>query len=354
MIHNRIIFTFSVVKLNNVTSSLIITLLVIVALVFAKSIIVPFVVALLIWFIVKKMRNLIDKIRFVHKYIPMWVKTLSASFIIFASLFFIGGLLTTNIENISTSYQDYASNAGMITEKLNKLLGINLNEEIVKFLQGFEFTSYLESFFNSISELLGSMVMIIFYTVFLFIEETLFQRKIGMIFSESGNKDGFQSTLTKIDKSLSSYISLKSLIALMSSTLSYFILLGVGIDSPVFWAFLIFMFNFIPSVGPILGTIMPALFSLLQFGEFAPFLIILISLGVVAVLVGSLVEPRLMGNTLNISPLVTILSLAVWGAIWGIIGMLLSVPITVTMIIIFSQFKGTRNIAILLSEKGNV
>lgn len=341
-------------KLNNATSSLIITLLVIVALVFAKSIIVPFVVALLIWFVVKKMRNLIDKIGFVHKYIPMWVKTLTASFIIFASLFFIGGLLMTNIENISASYQDYASNIGMITEKLNRLLGINLNEEVVKFLQGFEFTSHLESFFNSVSELLGSMVMIIFYTVFLFIEETLFQRKISIIFNENGNKDGFQSTLTKIDKSLSSYISLKSLIALMTSTLSYFILLAVGIDSPVFWGFLIFMFNFIPSVGPILGTIMPALFSLLQFGEFTPFLIILISLGVVAVLVGSFVEPRLMGNTLNISPLVAILSLAVWGAIWGIVGMLLSVPITVTMIIIFSQFKGTRNIAILLSEKGNV
>ena len=196
--------------------------------------------------------------------------------------------------------------------------------------------------------------MIIFYTMFLFIEETLFQRKISMIFNENGKKDGFQSTLKKIDKSLSSYISLKSLIALMTSTLSYFILLGVGIDSPVFWAFLIFMFNFIPSVGPILGTIMPALFSLLQFGQFTPFLIILISLGIVAVLIGSFVEPRLMGNTLNISPLVAILSLAIWGAIWGIIGMLLSVPITVTMIIIFSQFKGTRNIAILLSEKGKV
>jgi|TARA_B110000093_G_C12736131_1_gene312365 predicted PurR-regulated permease PerM len=175
-----------------------------------------------------------------------------------------------------------------------------------------------------------------------------------MIFNENGKKDGFQSTLKKIDKSLSSYISLKSLIASMTSTLSYFILLGVGIDSPVFWAFLIFMFNFIPSVGPILGTIMPALFSLLQFGQFTPFLIILISLGIVAVLIGSFVEPRLMGNTLNISPLVAILSLAIWGAIWGIIGMLLSVPITVTMIIIFSQFKGTRNIAILLSEKGKV
>ena len=341
-------------KLNNITSSLIITLLVIVALIFAKPIIVPFVIALLIWFIVKKTRNLIDKIGFVHKYIPMWVKTIAASFTIFGLLLFIGQLLTLNIENLSGSYEEYASNVGDIAKKINAVFGININEEITKIVQDFQFTTYLESFFESISELLGSMVMIIFYTVFLFIEETLFQRKIKLIFSENGNLEAFQSTMSKIDKSLSSYISLKSLIALLTSTLSYFILLGVGIDSPMFWAFLIFMFNFIPSVGPILGTLLPALFSLLQFGEFTPFLIVLISLCVIAVLVGSLVEPRLMGNTLNISPLVAILSLAVWGAIWGIVGMLLSVPITVTMIIIFSQFKSTRNIAILLSEKGKV
>ena len=198
------------------------------------------------------------------------------------------------------------------------------------------------------------MMMIVFYTVFLFIEESLFQRKIEIIFKEEGNKDGYHQTMAKIDKSLSSYISLKSLIALLTTTLSYFILLAVGIDSPLFWAFLVFMFNFIPSVGPILGTILPAVFALIQFGEFTPFIIILLSLGSVALLVGSFVEPRLMGNTLNISPLVAILSLAVWGAIWGVPGMLLSVPVTVTMIIIFSQFKSTRNIAILLSEKGKV
>lgn len=153
---------------------------------------------------------------------------------------------------------------------------------------------------------------------------------------------------------MSSYISLKSLVNLLSAALSYFIMLGVGIDSPLFWAFLIFVFNFIPAIGPIIGTIFPALFALIQFGEFAPFLVILFGVGGTVVTVGSFVEPRVMGNNLNISPLVAILSLAIWGSIWGIIGMLLSVPITVAMIIIFSQFPKTRTIAILLSEKGRI
>ena len=196
--------------------------------------------------------------------------------------------------------------------------------------------------------------MIIFYVVFLFVEESLFQHKIKLIFEPRNRFDKVSQILQKIDKSMSSYIGLKSLVSLLTTTLSYFIMLAVGIDSPVFWAFLIFMFNFIPSIGPILGTLLPALFCLIQFGTFTPALIVLFGVGGVSVLVGSLVEPKLMGNTLNISPLVAILSLALWGSIWGIIGMLLSVPITVAMIIIFSQFPSTRSIAILLSEKGRV
>jgi len=198
------------------------------------------------------------------------------------------------------------------------------------------------------------MVMIIFYVVFLFVEESLFQHKIKLIFEPNNRFEKVSGILTKIDKSMSSYIGLKSLVSLLTTTLSYFIMLGVGIDSPLFWAFLIFMFNFIPSIGPILGTILPSLFCLIQFGTFTPALVVLFGVGGVSVLVGSLVEPKLMGNTLNISPLVAIISLVLWGSIWGIIGMLLSVPITVAMIIVFSQFPNTRSIAILLSEKGKV
>ena len=76
--------------------------------------------------------------------------------------------------------------------------------------------------------------------------------------------------------------------------------------------------------------------------------------GAIQVIVGNLVEPRLFGKSLNVSPLITILSLAIWGKIWGITGMVLSVPITVIMIIVFSQFEKTKKIAIILSENGEV
>lgn len=341
-------------KLQNVAYSLIITSLVVLLLIFAEPILVPFVIAMLIWFVVKKTRNLIDKARFAEKYIPTWIKTLVASLFIFSLILSIGRLLVYNIEQLSTSYTTYSSNATLIAERIHKLMGIDLNAEITHFIENFDLSSFLKSFINSISSVLGNMMMIVFYTIFLFIEEALFLHKVHLIFTNSSVEKSYKVTLRKIDKTMSRYIALKSLIALLTASLGYIVFLIVGLDAPLFWAFLLFMLNFIPSVGPIFASVLPALFSLLQFGEFGPFLIILCCMTAIAVLIGNFIEPKLMGNTLNISPLVAVLSLAVWGALWGITGMLLSVPITVALIIIFSQFPSTRGIAILLSERGRV
>ena len=338
-------------KLNNVTSWLLTTTIVLFALIYGQAIILPFIIAILIWFVVKKTRNLLDKNSLIKKYIPSWIKTILASLVIFSGIFAIGKILTSNIENLTDSYSLYRSNIEILPLRINEVLNINKNGI---FLETFDFTSHLKQFFNSITELLSNMVMIIFYVTFIFIEETLIEQKIKLMFTDQKQSENVLSILTKIDKSMSSYISLKSSISLLSTTFSYFILLAVGIESPLFWAFLIFMLNFIPSIGPIIGTLLPTLFSLIQFGEFIPFLIIFFGIGSVAMLIGNLVEPKIMSNTLNISALVAILSLAIWGSIWGIVGMFLSVPITVAMIIVFSQFPSTRSIAILLSEKGGV
>jgi len=341
-------------RLQTTTHWLISITLVIAALIFGQSLIIPFIFALLIWFVVKKVRNLVDKVHFIQRYIPTWIKSILASLLIFGALIGIVDMLVVNIENLARSYPKYVANVEGLGEKINALFHIDVREQLEQFVEKFNFMGYMQSLVNSLSYILGNAVMIVFYTVFLFIEESLFRHKMKLILSDREKFRNFQTIMTKVDSSMSSYISLKSLINLITAVLGYFILLGVGLNSPLFWAFLIFMFNFIPSVGPIVGTVLPALFSLLQFGEFVPFLIIFLGIGSIGMLVGSFVEPKLMGNTLNISPLIAIISLAFWGSLWGIVGMLLSVPITVAMIIIFAQFPQTRAAAILLSEKGRV
>ncbi|HSK12198.1 MAG TPA: AI-2E family transporter, partial [Phnomibacter sp.] len=217
---------------------------------------------------------------------------------------------------------------------------------------GIRFGDILAELFNSITGLLGDAFLIIIYVVFIFAEETFFKQKLKAIFSAPGQFSKVDSLLNRIGGAITHYMGLKTLISLITGMASYFILLLIGIDSPAFWSFLIFLLNFIPNIGSLVATMFPAIFALLQFGSIWPFLLVLLLVGTVQVLVGNFLEPRIMGNQLNISPLVTILALSFWGLLWGITGMLLSLPITVIMVIIFSQFPSTRPIAIMLSKTG--
>jgi AI-2 transport protein TqsA len=174
------------------------------------------------------------------------------------------------------------------------------------------------------------------------------------VFSGRDDFNTVNVVLSKIEKSITSYIGLKTLISFITGLASYVALLFIGIDAPLFWTFLIFLLNYIPTIGSLIGTLFPAMFCILQFGGFTECFLVLGFVGVVQVIVGNLLEPKLMGNSLNISPLIAILALSFWGAIWGITGMLLSVPITVIMVIIFANFKSTKPVAIMLSENGRV
>lgn len=131
-------------------------------------------------------------------------------------------------------------------------------------------------------------------------------------------------------------------------------MLIIGVDFAFFWAFLIFILNYIPTVGSLIATIFPAMIALVQFNSFSPFVLVLVLIGSIQLLVGNVLEPKIMGSSLNISSLVVLLSLAFWGSIWGVVGMILSVPITVMMIIVMSHFPGTKNIAIMLSANGKI
>jgi predicted PurR-regulated permease PerM len=256
------------------------------------------------------------------------------------------------------SSEDYGANVEIISEKISKMIknwtGSDVQDNIKDSLASVLNPNYFSSLFSSISGILGNMMMIVFYTIFIFIEEGLFNNKVKLIFTDAEKSEQYLVIMRKIDKMLSRYIILKSLINFVTASIAYIVLLSVGIDSPFFWSALIFFFSFIPSIGPIVGTTLPAIFSLIQFAEFVPFLIILFVIGTFQMAIGNYLEPRIMGNTLNISPLFGIFSLAIWGSLWGITGMLLSVPITVAMIIVMAQFPSTRGMAILLSEKGKV
>lgn len=342
-------------KASRITNALLISIAVVIILIFGKNLLIPFVVALIFWFLIKEIRELLNKIEFVQKKIPNIVLNMIGFLAIF---FIIGGavkILSINIKQLSTSLPLYQANINLLTASIDQKFDIDVTLFVKNFLGEYDYTNLLKSLFSSLSELFGSAFVIIIYTLFLLIEEPLFSRKVKAIYKNNESKREKTTTiLAQIDRSIGRYLSLKTLISLLTGFISYFALLFIGIDAPLFWAFLIFLMNFIPAVGSLIATIFPAMFAMLQFGEIMPGIWVLAVVGFIQVIVGNFIDPKLTGDSLNVSPLVVIIGLSVWGAIWGILGMILSVPISVMLILIFAHIPSTRPVAILLSKKGNV
>lgn len=341
--------------MKNSANFIIIIIAVIATLVIGKGILIPFIFALIFWFLTREIRKTIYKIPFAKKFIPFWLSNIFVFTLIILGFGFISGIITNSISDLTTSYSKYEPNVDAIIKNLDAYFHIDIIKSITSVMGDFNYGSVLGNIANGISGLLGDTFMIVIYALFIFLEESSFKKKLIKIFQgKQTSYDNMQSMLSKIEFSISNYLRLKTYVSLLTGVLSYIVLLLVGVDSAPFWAFLIFLLNYIPTIGSLIATIFPAIFSLIQFGEFTPFLMVLVAVGSVQVIVGNVIEPKLFGKSLNLSPLVTILSLAVWGKIWGVTGMILSVPITVIMIIIFSQFEKTKTIAIFLSENGDL
>lgn len=323
-------------------------------LILAKGILIPFVYGIILWFLGRYFKNLIYKVPFIKKYLSAWLVSSFMFLIIVLLLSIVARIFTNSVEILSQSYPSYHANVDVIVEKINGIFQIDIYQDITDGLKDFKFASILQSIADEVSSIFGDIIMIMLYALFIISEESSFSVKLKKLFPKATNYESASNILNKINTSVSDYIRLKTLISLLTGVVSYVFLLIMGVDAPFFWALLVFFLNYIPTVGSLIATVFPAVFSLLQFGEFTPFLIILAGLGLMQWFIGNVLEPKIMGSSLNISPLVTILSLIVWGSIWGITGMLLSVPITVVLVIIFSQFEGSKKVAILLSEKGDI
>lgn len=342
-------------RASKITNALLISIAVVIILIYGKKLLIPFVLALIFWFLIKEIRNLLNRIKFIDKKIPNIVLNLIGFSFIFLVLGGVVKIITVNITQLSNSLPIYQKNINILIESINRTFDINVNDSIKQIAVKYDYSTLLKLLFTSLKETFSSALLVIIYALFILLEEPFFDLKINKIYANnSEQKKETKSILGQIDYSIRRYLSVKSLMSLLTGFLSYFALLFIGVEAPLFWSFLIFVMNFIPAIGSLIATVFPALFAMLQFGELMPGIWVLIVVGIIQLFIGNYVDPKFTGDSLNVSPLVIILGLAVWGAIWGVIGMLLSVPISVMLILIFAHIPSTRGIAILLSKRGNV
>lgn len=341
-------------NVQKIASIAVILLITGIVLIYGKHFFIPFVLAVFIWFIIREIKVFLRRSKYFRKFLPNWAENLTASILFLFVLGIFVKVISDNINYLSQNINQYQSNISKVANDLEQIFRIDLINQISEWSGGFKFSDLLSTTINTISGFMSSVLLIFIYIVFIFLEEFGFKDKIQKMFPEKGNRENVLNIIEKVNYSIGRYIGLKTVISFVAAILSYIALKIIGVDAAAFWAFIIFIMHFIPTVGAFIAILFPSFFALLQFGELHLALIVLGVLGTVQFIVGNILEPKIMGDSLNLSALVVLLALSLWGALWGIPGMVLSVPITVIILIVCSEFPSTRAIAILLSEKGKI
>lgn len=332
-----------------ITIALAITLIVV-----GKSYLIPIFLALFIWYLVNAINSLLRRLPLISK-TPQWLTLLFSFVFIGFGIYEVGTMIAENINNFINTSSNYADRIDAQIASFYKSLGIKKTPPTISDLNimaqiGNNFLVLL----NGVTALAKNFFLVLVYVIFLLLEQFSFLEKIRHLGLSSVQSERLETVLSQINTAMRQYLGVKTFTSILTAILSFVVFWALGLDYAFFWAFLIFLFNYIPTVGSITATLLPGLLSLLQFDGFGPFLIIILGVSAIQVAVGNIIEPRLMGSTLNISPLVVILSLILWSILWGVVGMLLCVPITVAIIIICAQFPSTKNVAVLLSKDGRI
>lgn len=199
--------------------------------------------------------------------------------------------------------------------------------------------------FNSLASVLSNFVLVVITTIFILFEATQFPQKLHLAL---GRQDSDSQTFSTIILEVQRYLGIKTLISIATGLLIGVWVAILGVDFPVLWGLLAFLFNYVPNLGSIIAAIPTVLLALVQLG---PGTAALVGIGylVVNTALGNFVEPYFMGRKLGLSTLVIFLSLVFWGWVWGPLGMLLSVPLTMVVKILLENSENFQWVAVLLA-----
>jgi predicted PurR-regulated permease PerM len=248
----------------------------------------------------------------------------------------------------------YQTNLENRWDSILRLLRIQQEPTLSQLTSLLDLGEFITGLAASLTNVAANMGIIIIYVIFLLLEQGNFSSKVASLANNPAKEKRVRMLIKKINEDVQKYISIKMLTSSLTGVLSYIFMKFVGVDFAEFWALLIFLLNFIPTIGSIVATIFPSLITLVQFDTYTPFFLVLGGVTGIQVCIGNIMEPRLMGNSLNLSPLIILLNLSLWGLIWGIPGMFLCVPLLVISMIVFSHVPQTRPIAIMLSRDGKI
>jgi len=334
--------------------AIIATGVVLVALLQGRFFLIPLAIAILLFSLTSAAIDFISRIRIGSFYLPNWLASVVAVVLIAAGLIALFGMATAQIDSIMVVAPDYADRMQEAVAALFVWLGDDVAQSVLAAFQDINFGAYVRTLAGQAGNLLVATLLVILYVGFLFAERPWFRAKIANLFPERHRAENVDRIVTSIGHSVHHYILVKTVVSAGTAILVYALLSLLSVDFAETLAILSFVLNFIPNIGSIVATLLPAIVALVQFEGWTMPLIVLMSVGGIQFAIGNVIDPMLMGRALHLSSFAIILSLTFWGAIWGVVGMFLAVPIMVIVMIVCSQVPELRPIAILLSRDGRI
>jgi predicted PurR-regulated permease PerM len=341
-------------KIQNFTYILISTFLILFLLFIGEKFFIPLLIAICLWYLIITLADSfkifkIGSNRISHvAAVIMSIVTLIIVFSVFMAL------VNNNIARVITLAPEYQHKAMLVANSFMTRLGVQESFGFGEMINSVDTESIVFGITNLFKTIASYTGIVLIYTLFLLLEYRMFGKKIKYIFTDKKKYKSFMKSLEKINQDIRTYVKIKTSSSLITAVLSFIVMAAVRVDLAVFWALLIFILNFIPTIGSIIAVSFPILLSVVQFDSWLPTIILSIFLVSIQIVIGNILEPRFMGKSLNLSPLVIILSLSIWGSIWGIVGMFLCIPIMVILNIILAKFDKTRGLAVMFSARGKV
>lgn len=310
----------------------------------AQSIVVPFMLAVFAALIASPILLWMQR-----KGVPTWVSVLGIVLVMVSFVGAIGFVAGASVQDFTERLPGYKRQFFVQLDSASQ----NLNPDAAAALRDLfnvfdpaKAMSLAAGLLNSVGSALTNAALIVFILVFILMEVSSFPKKIHLAIPQS---IAVMDYISQVAHSVKRYLAIKTIVSLATGVSAGLVVGFVGVDFAILWALLAFLLNYIPSIGSIFAAIPPVVLALIQHGPGAA-IVVVVGYVLINVLFGNLIEPRLAGRGVGLSPLVVFLSLIFWGWVLGPVGMLLSVPLTATIKIALESTDSTRWVAILLGS----
>ncbi len=309
----------------------------------AVEILIPFLLAVFIAIISAPLLFWLQK-----KKIPTWLSLIIIIGVLLLALFLMGALLGSSINDFSTNLPSYEAKLSQQIDALISWIGkMGIDTSglaVTEMLNPGSAMKIVGAALNSLSKVLTNGFLILMTVIFILLEASGMPLKLRRVLGDPEHSlAGFDSFINDVKQ----YMAIKTIVSLITGILVAAGLMVIGLDYAVLWAVLAFFLNYIPNIGSIIAAVPAVLLAIVQLGFLHAGLVALGYL-VVNLVMGNIVEPRFMGKGLGLSTLVVFLSLIFWGWVLGPVGMLLSVPLTITAKIALDSREDTRWLSVLL------